>query len=335
MHDLQRRSALQRLTWALAAPPLAAALGACAIGRGATDSAASSQEKQVEMFKLRRLSSHSYALIGELGQRSPANLGNNMTCGFIVGDDAICLIDTGGSKLGAQAIARAVRSVSNKPIRWAVNTGGQDHRWFGNAYFRQQHGTKIFAAQACIEDQKARGFDQMTALRQLLGDRAVAGTDMEQADLAFTNKLDLALGGVQAQLIYSGGAHTPGDSWVWLPQERTLFAGDTVYTQRLLGLQPKLGLRWIAALERLRDELAPVRIVPGHGDVADLKTAMQDSLGYLRMLRDGSRRLIEAGAFDPLEISEKLDQSVFSHLENYAEGRFRRLNAYRMAEELL
>jgi glyoxylase-like metal-dependent hydrolase (beta-lactamase superfamily II) len=288
-----------------------------------------------EMFKLVKLNRQAYALVGELGQRSPSNLGNNMTCGFLVGDDAVALIDTGGSQAGAQAIERAVRSVSQHPIRWAINTGGQDHRWFGNAYFQSRHGTQIVAAQQCLEDQRARGFDQMNQAKSLLGQAGFAGTELAYPDQVFQGKWTLPLRGLQAHVIYSGGAHTHGDSWVWLPEQRTVFSGDAVYSQRLLGLQPKLGIRWIAALERLRDELAPLRIVPGHGDVCDLPTALKDSLAYLHLLRDGSRKLIKAGAFDPLEIAEQLDQSTFSYLDNYRDGRFRRLNAYRMAEEVM
>lgn len=66
-----------------------------------------------------------YALVGELGQRSPANLGNNMTCGFIVTDDAVVVVDSGGSRAGAQVIHAAVKEVTDKPVKWVINSGGR------------------------------------------------------------------------------------------------------------------------------------------------------------------------------------------------------------------
>jgi hypothetical protein len=50
------------------------------------------------------------ALVGDLGQCSPENLGHNMTSGFIVADDGVVVIDTGASKFGAQAIHAAGRT---------------------------------------------------------------------------------------------------------------------------------------------------------------------------------------------------------------------------------
>lgn len=118
----------------------------------------------------------------------------------------------------------------------------------------------------------------------------------------------------------------------------TVQVGDGVYAlfaERLLGILQGLALQWIAALERLRDELRPETVVSSHGRPGPADKALADSLGYLLMLRDGARRLFDAGAFDPVEVAEKLDQSKFAYLRNYDDTRFRSENAIRMAEEVL
>jgi glyoxylase-like metal-dependent hydrolase (beta-lactamase superfamily II) len=285
-------------------------------------------------FKTVKVTDRVYALVGELGQRSPSNLGNNMTAGFIIGDDGVVVIDTSGSRAGAEVMVKAIRAVTDKPIRWAVNTGGQDHRWLGNDYFRFVQGAKIVAAEEGLQDQQARSFQQMDMARRNIGEAGFAGTKEAYADTTFKGRQRLDVQGVQVELFYTGGAHTRGDLWVWLPQERIVFAGDSVFAERLLGIQPGLGFKWIAALERLRDELKPVTVIPGHGNVTTLDKALKDSLGYLLMLRDGSRQLIADGAFDPVEVADKLDQSVFAYLANYEDKRFRGQNAMRMAEEV-
>jgi glyoxylase-like metal-dependent hydrolase (beta-lactamase superfamily II) len=288
----------------------------------------------LKVFETVKVAERAYALVGDLGQRSPANLGNNITCGFIIGDDGVVVIDTGGSLAGAQAIEAAVRSVTDKPIRWAVNTGGQDHRWLGNDHFRRAHGATIVASEAGLADMKARTFQQVEMARSNVG-ASFVGTEAAYPDTTFKEQLNLPVRGLTVELIYTGGAHTRGDLLVWLPQQRIAFAGDALFADRLLGIQPGLGLKWIAALERLRDQIRPALVIPGHGSPGPLEKLLPDSLGYLLMLRDGAQRLFAEGAFDPVEVSEKLDQSRFSYLRNYDDARFRSENAIRMAEEVL
>jgi glyoxylase-like metal-dependent hydrolase (beta-lactamase superfamily II) len=291
------------------------------------------QAQEPAVSKLIKVTDKVYALVGDLGQRSPKNLGNNMTNGFIIGDSEVIVVDTGGSRAGAMAIVAAVKSVTNKPITWAINTGGQDHRWLGNDYFHTVVGAKIISAEATKRDMLARTYQQMEMARSNVGER-FEGTKPDYPDTTFDKRHTLPFAGLEIELINTGGAHTPGDILVWLPKEKILFAGDAVFADRLLGIQPKLGLKWIAVLEHIRDEIKPQKVIPGHGAVASLDKAMADSLGYLVMLRDGARKAIAAGAFEPAEVADKLDQSKFSYLLNYDDRRFRHENAYRMAEEV-
>ncbi len=101
-----------------------------------------------------------YAFVGEKTQRSPLNLGNNATFGLVVTTGGALLIDPGGSWKGAAALHAAIRKVTDQPVRYVVNTGGQDHRWLGNGYWHNQ-GAVIIAATTAIADQKARGSLQL------------------------------------------------------------------------------------------------------------------------------------------------------------------------------
>ncbi|HSO44973.1 MAG TPA: MBL fold metallo-hydrolase [Rhodoferax sp.] len=279
------------------------------------------------------MSDRVYALVGELTQRSPTNLGNNMTSGFIIADEGVVVVDSGGSAEGAKVIVEAVRAVTDKPILWVVNSGGQDHRWFGNDYFQRVVGARVIASEPGVLDMKARGLPQFEAGKGNLGEK-FAGTALAYPDVTFVKRRKLAVSGVDIELIESGGAHTKADIFVWLPGEKLVFAGDIVFVDRLLGIQPGMGLRWISALSYLRDELRPVTVIPGHGEVATLGKAMKDSLGYLTLLRDGATQAFKNGAFDPVEASQAIDQTPFSYLVNFTDAQFRSNNAIRMAEEV-
>lgn len=273
-----------------------------------------------------------YALVGDLGQRSPENLGHNMTSGFIVTAEGVVVIDTGASKLGAQAIHTAIRQVSDKPVIYAVNSGGQDHRWLGNDYFKRR-GAKLVASAAGLEDMHKRGAEQVAMSERFLKDK-FAGTVPVYPEITFKNRYTLPAKCERIELIDTGGAHTPGDILIWLPQHRIVFTGDTVFVQRLLGVIPGGALRWIKSLEYLRDELKPKIVVPGHGHVTNLAESLRDSYDYLVFLRDAVNKRFADGAFDPVEASQGLDQSRFKYLVNYDDLGFRSRNALAVAEEI-
>jgi len=273
-----------------------------------------------------------YALVGDLGQRSPENLGHNITSGFIVTAQGVVVIDTGGSLANAQAINTAIRKVTDKPVIYAINSGGQDHRWFGNDYFKRQ-GAKLIASEAAARDMHERSAAQVATAQPLLKEK-FAGTQLVYPDTTFHDRYTLPVAGERIELIYTGGAHTPGDILVWLPQRSIVFAGDAVFVQRLLGVIPGSAQRWIKSLEYLRDELKPKIVVPGHGHVTDLNESMRDSYDYLVFLREATRKRFADGAFDPIEASQGLDQSRFKYLVNYDDLGFRSRNAQAVAEEI-
>ncbi|MBF0470771.1 MAG: MBL fold metallo-hydrolase [Gammaproteobacteria bacterium] len=269
---------------------------------------------QAQPLKVESLGNGIYALVGDLGNRSPENFGNNATFGVVVTQAGIVLIDSGGSYRGAEQIAQTLRSISDQPVVRVINSGGQDHRWFGNGYFRQQ-GARIIASEAAVVDHKARFQDQWRRLKDLVGAEGVAATEPVYADETFTHENRFELGGVKFELYHKGAAHTPGDSLVWLPDFGVLFSGDIVYTERMLGVGPQSNSRsWVEVLQQLA-AFEPLQLVPGHGSATTLERAMRESYDYLTLLRRGVAQLLEAGG-DIGEITT-IDQSSFRNLRNF------------------
>jgi glyoxylase-like metal-dependent hydrolase (beta-lactamase superfamily II) len=69
-----------------------------------------------------------YAFIGETGARTAANEGLIANLGLVVTPAGALLIDSGATYEGARQIHEAARLVTSQPVRWVINTGGQDHR---------------------------------------------------------------------------------------------------------------------------------------------------------------------------------------------------------------
>lgn len=256
-----------------------------------------------------------WAIVGPLGQRSADNDGLNANFGFIVTAKGVILIDSGASRLGAEKLAAAIRQVTPKPVRWVLNTGSQDHRWLGNAYFAE-HGAEIIALQRTSETQAQYAEQQLGGLKNFLGER-LAGTHPLPATrpLAGT-EATLKLGGETLVLRYTD-AHYPGDAWVWLPRHKVMFSGDLVFTDRLLGVLPWSNVQHSQQAFRAMAALKPKHIVPGHGRVCDLAQAQREAGDYYEFLvgKIGAA----ARAMEPM--SEVLDRyadlPAFRHLQNY------------------
>ncbi len=255
-----------------------------------------------------------YALVGPTVQRNPENLGNNSTHGLIVTDDGAVLIDAGGSYKGAQMLHELIKGLTDQPVRYVINTGGQDHRWIGNSYWKEQ-GASIVASADAVADQQNRASMQQTILTALIGADMLQGTTPAYADITFEDSYELTLGGVTLQLSHPAAAHTPGDTFVWHPATETVFTGDIVYVGRILGVMEfSSGGTWLDAFDAMA-ALQPAHVVPGHGPVTDLATATRDTRDYLANLREMIGAHIENGG--DIITAVDVDQSAFAYLDNF------------------
>jgi len=286
-------------------------------------------EKNSESLKLVTVTNNVYAIVGSLGNRSKQNLGNNATFGVVVTKEGVVLIDSGATYEGAKKIHQIIKTITNKPIKFVINSGGQDHRWLGNDYFKKQ-GASIIANTNAVKDQKHRVQDQFFLLGNLLGSKGIKRTNPVYADKVFDDKYTFSLGDISFNIIHAGHAHTPGDSFIWLPKQGVVFTGDIVYTQRILGILAFSNSKtWVKAFEAFA-ALKPKHVIPGHGQPTTLSTAKKDTYDYLVFLRKLLSEYIGVGG--GIENVGKLDQQQFSYLKNYESLKGR--NAQQVFQEL-
>ena len=244
--------------------------------------------------RFERVTDNVFVYVGETGPRSYANEGLNANIGLIVTAAGSVLIDSGASLQSAQKIDEAVKRVTTQPVRWVINTGGQDHRWLGNGYFAAQ-GTELIAHSMAKTDMEARGGDHLTALKAVLKERADGTVPTLPTRLIEGSDVTIELGGTKLELRHLGGGHTPGDMMVWLSGSQVLFSGDIVYVERMLSVIPVSNSKaWVNAFKVIED-LAPVHLVPGHGKVSTVKVARADTADYLLALRFHMKKAVDEG----------------------------------------
>jgi glyoxylase-like metal-dependent hydrolase (beta-lactamase superfamily II) len=261
-----------------------------------------------------QVSKNIYAIIGDTGMRSYENEGMNANAGFIVTNAGVVVVDSGSTYLVAKAMHAAIKKITQQPVKYVINTGGQDHRWLGNGYFKEQ-GAQIIASRKALADMQERGAMELAALKPELREQ-LAGTQIVYPERLFDQTDTLKLGGEEIQLLYFQGGHTPGDAVVWLAKSRTLFSGDLVFADRMLGILPVSNSKdWLASVEKI-EKLNPKVIIPGHGKACDLTKARHDTKEYLTLLRNHMRKAYDEGS-DLQQSINTLDQSSFRYLEHY------------------
>jgi len=267
--------------------------------------------------RFQRVADGVYAHIGDKGARTAANEGLNANIGLVVTPAGAVLIDAGATFSSARDIHAAVKAVTAQPLKWVVNTGGQDHRWLGNGYFAGQ-GVEVIAHTQGRADMVNRGNDHLQGLKATLGAKAEGTVPTLPTRWLTRNDETLELGGVVFEFKHRGGAHTPGDTLVWLPQKKLLFSGDVVYVDRMLGVIPVSTTQgWLATFAVI-EQLQPAVIVPGHGSVTTLATAKADTQAYLLALRAHMKKAVDDGT-DVSAAVKSFNAEPFMRLLNAAE----------------
>lgn len=211
---------------------------------------------------------------------NPENLGWNANMAFVVTGEGVLVVDTGSSEIMGVALREAIRSVTDQPVRWIVNTHAHGDHWLGNHAFAGESpeimaGSEAAARMQAQADGWIRSFNDMTGgatghSRTLFPDRLVDEV----------TALDLA--GTRVVLLPSGGSHSPGDLVVWLPDARVLITGDVVYTDRAPSVWDGRVAQWIRFLDELIALEAEV-VIPGHGRIEGPET-LPRLKGYLSAL---------------------------------------------------
>jgi quinoprotein relay system zinc metallohydrolase 2 len=246
---------------------------------------------------IQRVADGDYVHFGQVAMTTTDNEGDIANLGIIVGRDAVAVVDTGGSVSVGRRLLLAVRGITDKPIRYVINTHEHPDHVFGNAAFGSGVTPSVtFVGHHNLPAELAkRGAYYLHSFRDQLGAAAIAEVQIIPPTLLVDNETTLDLGGRKLLLTaWSPPAHTACDLTVFDQATGVLYSGDLVFLQHLPVIDGSL-TGWIALLPHLAQLPAKV-VVPGHGRlVAPWPQALDDERRYLNVLADDARRLIAAG----------------------------------------
>ena len=219
--------------------------------------------------------------------------------GVVVGDDCCMVIDARATPEMAQDLVRYIRKVTDKPVKYVVLTHYHAVRVLGASGYGAEH---VIASRPTLEMIKERGkqdWKSEVGRFPRLFRNADNVPGLTWPTIVFDKALTLYLGKLEVQILQpGGGGHTRGDSVVWLPKDRILFAGDLVEE----GATPYCGdaqlAEWPATLDALL-ALKPQKLVPGRGaaltNAAASKKAIAGTRLFVQELLAHAKKGVKAG----------------------------------------
>jgi glyoxylase-like metal-dependent hydrolase (beta-lactamase superfamily II) len=255
-----------------------------------------------------------YAIVGHIGPRTAENQALNNTLGFVVTAEGVVLVSSGATPAGAALIEKAVASVTDQPIQHVINIGAQDHHWLGNSYFAAK-GIPITALQKTVDSQKKHVEAQLGRLVAQIGEAAKTVSPTYANRVIDRDHDDFTIGGVAFTLLWPGGGHFEGDAVLWMPALKTVFTGDFVFHDRMLGIHATTPFaQWRESFVEIA-KLKPTYVIPGHGYAGDFAKSTRDTGHYLAWLR----RNVKEALADWRELGETIEQlsdaPQFKHLQ--------------------
>lgn len=225
---------------------------------------------------------------------------------LITGPDAALTIDTTATEARTRAYRRAIEQVTDRPVRTVVATHHHGDHTHGNHVFA---GASVVSHAYCRE--RLLGEDYHAVLALFTGPQW-GDIHPVTPDVTFRDELTLWAGERRVELRHPGrSAHTGGDVYAWLPDDRILVSGDLIFNggTPLLAEGSPSGL--VRTLEEL-GELDPRTIVPGHGELCDLE-AVKETLDYLRWVRELALAT-HAERLSPADAARQADLGRFAAL---------------------
>ncbi len=204
--------------------------------------------------------------------------------GVIVGRDGVVVVDAQATPLMAADVQARIAQVTPLPVSDIVLTHYHAVRVLGASGYPAKSIIASAATRALIEERGQQDMDSEIGRfpRLFRGRESIPG--LTWPTQIFETEMTLPLGDREARIIQIGRSHTAGDTVVWLPKEKVLFAGDIVE----FGATPYCGdahfADWPRTLLQVQ-ALGAEKLVPGRGRAlltkADVNQAIEETRSFV------------------------------------------------------
>jgi cyclase len=216
--------------------------------------------------------------------------------GIIIGNESVLVIDAGINGAISQQIQQRVRELTEKPIRYLVNTTYHGDHTFGNYAF--PNDVTIISSAANKRSMKDLEYEKRMRSGNLRGNLgAIADvTYWRKPDITFEHFCEIDLGNKLVQLWHFGQGNAPGDTLVYLPDDQIAWTGNFLMRAGIAPMLLEGGPGpYRKTLQAIQQTLALKTIVPGHGPMGDAQEALQAFISYMEEIEQRVGQALDTG----------------------------------------
>lgn len=259
-------------------------------------------DANVVTLKLHKITESVYAVIPSTAEtETTKGLPQATTAGFIVGEKGILLIETMMTKRLYDQLITLVKSVSPKPILYAVNTSDHGDHCFGNYLLPEQ--TMIIQNEFCNEN-LTKNYEQIKQFMVMLfgTNRGIEETRFRAADMLipkFQNlKIDLGNGNL-VELINTGTAQSPADLFVKVhSKDKTIWWLGNPFIAESPAIPWLFDGYFLEPVDNLKKIYAMIGdhdiVIPGHGRITN-KAGIKYTIDYVTALKSQVESAVKKG----------------------------------------
>lgn len=237
--------------------------------------------------ELTKLADNVYSYVGRKDATPAGSFAAN--AGIVIGRDGVLVVDTLISAKAGEQFLADIRKVTDKPIKYVVNTHTHLDHALGNCVFAKL-GAAVVSHEADRDSLAASGQDMLKNAGNFgLKPEDMVGTEIALPTLSFSDQMTIDLGDEQVRLIRTAPSHTAGSLVVYVPSKKLLFSGDILFTD----FHPFLADGDFDGWKKTIDKLLAMdvdRIVPGHGPLSTEKD-LRDMKDYIVLFDKKAKEL--------------------------------------------
>lgn len=243
-------------------------------------------------IKTEKLTDHIYVLFGS---------GGNI--GILTGEDGVIMIDDQFAPL-SEKISAAIAKISDKPVKYLLNTHWHGDHAGGNENFAKKGATII--AQENVRTRMSQG---MTRSPERVTPPAPA---IALPVITFSDNMSLHINEEDILAIHVHNAHTDGDAQIFFPKSNVIHMGDTYFKGRWPFIDVQSGGSIDGYIKALNHALFLVddktQIIPGHGSMSNRAELMAYRDVLLTVRGRIKKGLAEGKTIDELKVAGYLTE---------------------------
>src|SRR4030042_1141406 len=263
------------------------------------------QQQEVKPVKLSLISDGLYEILDGRGANG----------GVYIGDNGVLVIDAKMDKESVGQTIQEIGKITDKPIKYLVNTHSDGDHVNGNQYFPED--ITIISHENCRKE-------------FFVPKRDGSPSDWENPQLAafvpeitFRDQMDIYSGSKRVELWYFGVGHTTGDIVVYFPSEKKAFVGDLIFVGRPQLIHSSKGgnsFEHVKTLTKMLETLDADKYCSGHSEIIS-RQAIQDHISQIQQQQQKIRSLIDKNkSLDEIkseytENESRLVESIFNEIK--------------------